>query len=85
MIHLDLPQLQHLGAGGPGCGGRELQAGVSFRLQSEAQGPEVVSVIGGVELQTGPRCRHVAGHTLTPVVAGGGETLGVFVRQLDHA
>ena len=85
MLHGDFTELQARRPTGPSHTGRHLQGGVRFRLEGKAQGPEVVSVIGGVELQTGPSCRHVAGHTFTPVVAGGGETLGVFVRQLDHA
>ena len=84
LIHLDLPQLQHLGAGGPGRRGRELQAGVRFRLQPEAQLPEVFSIGRGVEFQAGAGRGESADDALPPVMAGGGQAFGLLITDLDH-
>ena len=84
LIHLDFPKLQHLGTGGPGCGGRELQAGVSFRLQSEAQLPEILPIRWGVQFKAGAGRSKIAGDALPPVMAGCGQAFGLFIADLDH-
>ena len=77
--------MQHLGAGGPGRGGRELQAGVSFRLQPEAQFPEILPIRWGVQFQACAGRGKSAGDALSPVMAGGGQAFGLFITDFDHS
>ncbi|CAI8413991.1 MAG: Uncharacterised protein [Cyanobium sp. ARS6] len=72
MLHGNLSQLKTFGACSP-CGtGRQLQCWVRFRLQEEAQGPEFLTLRRCGQLEAGPCRSNIAGHALSPVVAGGG-------------
>ena len=85
LFHPDLAKLQSIRTGRPCRCCRQLQAGIRLRLKPEAQLPKLLSLRWGIEGQAGAGRSEVAGDSLTPVVAGGGEALGVFVTDFDHA
>ena len=83
--HGHFAHLQAPIAGGPDGGGGHPQARVGFRLQPEAQLPELLALGGGEQLQAGAGWLHLARHPFTPVVGGDAETLQLLLAQAEAA
>ena len=81
--HSDLAQLQLAIATGPHRGRRHLEAGVGFRLQRQAQLPELLPLLGSGQFQAGAGWRHLARHRLAPVVGGHLQPLGLLLVELE--
>ena len=83
--HGHFAHLQAPIAGGPDGGGGHPQARVCFRLQPEAQLPQLLAFGGGEQLQAGAGWLHLARHPFTPVVGGDAEPLQLLLAQVEAA